>query len=167
MLAFLFEFKTYPPFDDKLIFTFLLRSGKFCLERIIAEGAGAINLAAFHELYERNPRRFKNKKVVLVISGGNIDINLIDRIIDNGLIESKRRVKMDVLLNDTPGALNMLTSTLEKTEANILQVYHKRDVPFLHLDQSIVEVTLESRGESHTEEIFSLVKENFYILPRA
>ena len=135
--------------------------------RIIAEGAGAINLAAFHELYERNPRRFKNKKVVLVISGGNIDINLIDRIIDNGLIESKRRVKMDVLLNDTPGALNMLTSTLEKTEANILQVYHKRDVPFLHLDQSIVEVTLESRGESHTEEIFSLVKENFYILPRA
>lgn len=134
--------------------------------RVIAEGAGAINLAAFHELYERNPRRFKNKKVVLMICGGNIDINLIDRIIENGLIESKRRVKMNVLLSDAPGALNKLTNILMNVEANVLQVDHKRDVPFLQLDQSVVEVTLESRGSEHTEEIYSAIKDEFKLLPR-
>lgn len=134
--------------------------------RVIAEGAGAINLAAFNELYERNPRRFKNKKVVLIISGGNIDVNLVDRIIDNGLLESKRRVKLNVILHDIPGALNLLTQKLMEVEANILQVVHKRDVPFLHLDQSMVEVMVESKGESHTEEILNCIKEDFKLSPR-
>jgi threonine dehydratase len=71
------------------------------------------------------------------------------------------------LVNDSPGALNKLTSVLQQAEANVLQVYHKRDVPFLHLDQSIVEVTLESKGEVHCDNIFNMVKEEFYILPRA
>ena len=134
--------------------------------RVIAEGAGAINLAAFQELYEKSPRRFKNKKVVLIICGGNIDVNLVDRIIENGLIESKRRVKLDVLLNDTPGSLHLLTKTLMETEANVLQVHHKRDVPFLNLDQSVVEVTLEARGETHSEHIFHSLQEKFKILSR-
>lgn len=150
--------------DDKVAMAVLQLIEKV---RVIAEGAGAINLAAFNELFEQNPRRFKNKKVVIIISGGNIDINLIDRIIENGLIESKRRVKMNVLLNDTPGALNKLTNILEAAQANVLQVYHKRDVPFLHLDQSIVEVTLESKGESHCDDIFNQIREEFHILPRA
>ncbi len=134
---------------------------------VIAEGAGAINLAAFEELYEKNPRRFKNKKVVLIISGGNIDVNLIDRIIENGLIESKRRVKMNILLDDSPGALFHLAQILKEAEANVLQVHHKRDVPFIPLDQSIVEATLECRGESHYNDIFDKVKKEFKILPRA
>jgi threonine dehydratase len=134
--------------------------------RVIAEGAGAINLAALNELYERSPRRFKNKKVVLVICGGNIDINLIDRIIENGLIESKRRIKLNVLLSDRPGALHDLTEVLQKVQANVLQVYHKRDVPFLRLDQSIVEITLESKGESHADEIIKQVSKHFHLLPR-
>ncbi|MDP7320239.1 MAG: threonine ammonia-lyase [Bacteriovoracaceae bacterium] len=134
--------------------------------RVIAEGAGAINLAALNELYERSPKRFKNKKVVLVICGGNIDINLIDRIIENGLIESKRRIKLNVLLSDRPGALHDLTEVLQKVQANVLQVYHKRDVPFLRLDQSIVEITLESKGESHADEIIKQVSKHFHLLPR-
>ena len=133
--------------------------------RVIAEGAGAINLAAFDELYNRDPERFIGKKVVLIICGGNIDINLVDRIIDNGLIESKRRVKMNVLLDDKPGALNDLTSAIMETQGNILQVFHKRDVPSLQLNQSLVEVTLECRGEDHSLEIFDKVENRFKILP--
>ena len=129
--------------------------------RIVAEGAAAINLAAFDCLY---PRRFKNKKVVLLISGGNIDINLIDRIIDQGLMESKRRVKLDIVLQDKPGELNLLTRVLEKAEANILQVYHKRDLPDLKLDQSVVEVTIESRGAEHTGRIYEILGKDFHIL---
>lgn len=135
--------------------------------RVIAEGAGAINLAAFAELFEKNPRRFKNKKIVLIICGGNIDINLVDRIIENGLIESNRRMKMNVLLDDRPGALHQLTKTLMESEANVLQVVHKTDVPFLQLSQSVVEVIAESRGESHSDEIFKAVSNIFKILPRA
>ena len=132
--------------------------------RILAEGAGAINLAALDKLHEQNPRRFKNKKVVLLISGGNIDINLIDRIIEQGLMESKRRIKVDVVLQDKPGELNLLTEVLEKAEANILQVYHKRDIPTLKLDQSVVEVTMETRGENHTKVIYDLLSKDFHLL---
>lgn len=133
--------------------------------RIITEGAGAINLAAFEELYDRNPRRFKNKKVVLVICGGNIDINLIDRIIDIGLMESKRRVKMKVILEDKPGGLNLLTEILSSTSANVLQVFHLRDEPHIQLNQSMVEVIIETKGEKHTEDVFQAVKEKFEVIP--
>ena len=150
--------------DDKVALSVLDLMEK---ARIIAEGAGAINLAAFSELFERNPRRFKGKKVVLLICGGNIDINLVDRIIENGLIESKRRIKISVLLDDRPGALFHLTDTLKESGANVLQVLHKRDVPNIRLNQSIVEVTLESRGESHTDEIYKLIENCYQVLPRA
>ncbi len=169
------EFKMYELLDSVIDEALHVPDDKVALSvldliekaRIIAEGAGAINLAALDELYERNPRRFKNKNIVLIISGGNIDINLVDRIIENGLIESKRRVKINVLLDDKPGALNLLTQTLTDAKANVLQVYHKRDVPFLQLSQSIVEVTIESRGEYHSEEIIEAIKKEFQLLPRA
>lgn len=132
--------------------------------RVIAEGAGAINLAAFAEVYKQNPRRFKNKKVVLLICGGNIDINLVDRIIEKGLLESKRRIKVNVLLEDRPGSLNHLTETIKNSGANVLQAVHKRDIPDVELNQSIVEVTLESRGAAHTEEILAQLREHFELL---
>lgn len=134
--------------------------------RVIAEGAGAINLSAFDELYERNPRRFKNKNIVLIICGGNIDINLVDRIIENGLIESNRRIKLDIILDDTPGALFHLTKLLTEHEANIMQVDHKRDIPFLKLNQSLVEVTMETKGKEHTKLIQERVSNNFQIFKR-
>jgi threonine dehydratase len=133
--------------------------------RIITEGAGAINLAALDELFDRNPRRFKGKQVVLIICGGNIDINLIDRIIDIGLMESKRRVKLKVILEDKPGGLNLLTEILSKVNANVLQVFHLRDVPQIQLNQSMVEVIMETRGESHNEEIYAALKQKFEIIP--
>lgn len=133
--------------------------------RIVTEGAGAINLAAFEELYERNPRRFKGKNIVLVICGGNIDINLVDRIIDMGLMESKRRVKMKVILEDKPGGLHLLTGILSEANANILQIYHLRDEVGIQLNQSIAEVIMETKGESHLEEVYQAVKEKFDIIP--
>lgn len=133
--------------------------------RIITEGAGAINLAAFEELFERNPRRFKGKNVVLVICGGNIDINLIDRIIDIGLVESKRRAKVKVILEDKPGGLKLLTDILSNSNANVLQVHHLRDEPSIQLNQSIVEVIIETKGADHTDEVLSAVKEKFHIIP--
>jgi threonine dehydratase len=130
---------------------------------VIAEGAGAINLAAFHEVYESNPRRFKGKNIVLIICGGNIDINVIDRIIDRGLVETKRRMNISILLNDKPGALQHLTEIISKTGANILEIQHERSSPDIELQQSIVRITLETKGSTHSKEILSIVEKKFNI----
>ncbi len=132
--------------------------------RVIAEGAGAINLAAFHELYEMNPRRFKNKNVVLIISGGNIDINVVDRIIDKGLIETKRRINVSILLDDKPGSLKEMTNVLSQTGANILEIIHDRNAPYLELQESIVQATLETKGPIHTQEILAILKNHYKIV---
>jgi len=132
--------------------------------RVIAEGAGAINLAAFHELFEMNPRRFKNKNIVLIICGGNIDINVIDRIIEKGLIETKRRINLSLLLDDKPGALKEMTQIISETGANILEIIHDRNAPYIELQQSIVKATLETKGPKHTEEIFNTLKEKYKII---
>jgi threonine dehydratase len=133
---------------------------------VIAEGAGAINLAAFHELYESNPRRFKNKNIVLVICGGNIDINVIDRIIDRGLVETKRRMNISILLDDKPGALKQLTKVLSHTGANVLEIYHERSTPHIELQQSIVRATLETKGSEHCKSIISELEKEFQIFKR-
>jgi len=134
--------------------------------RVIAEGAGAISLAAFDELYQKSPRRFKEKNIVLTICGGNIDINLVDRIIERGLIESKRRIKIDLLLNDKPGSLYRLTKLVKDNNSNVLEVRHERNAPYLEIHESIVEVTLETRGEEQTADILNKIGKEFKIYKR-
>jgi threonine dehydratase len=132
--------------------------------RVIAEGAGGINLGAFHELYENNPRRFKGKNIVLLICGGNIDINLVDRIIDKGLIETKRRINFSILLDDSPGTLKALTEQISGLGANILEVIHDRNAPYLELQQSIVKATLETKGPEHTEHIIEELRKSYSVV---
>jgi threonine dehydratase len=129
--------------------------------RIIAEGAGALPLAAFDELYQKNPRRFKGKNIVLIICGGNIDINVIDRIIERGLIASHRRVNIKVPLADKPGTLKLLTQILFEQGANILQAIHDREAPSLELQESLVDLTLEIKGKDHLDQIVSELNKHF------
>lgn len=134
--------------------------------RVIAEGAGAISLAAFDEMFHKSPRRFKNKNIVLTICGGNIDINLVDRIIERGLIESQRRIKIELLLDDKPGSLFRLTKLVKESHGNVMEVRHERNAPYLELQESIVEVTLETRGPIHTEDIMNKIRKEFKIYKR-
>lgn len=132
--------------------------------RIIAEGAGAISYAAFDQMFKESPRRFKGKDIVLLICGGNIDINLVDRIIEKGLIESSRRINIDILLDDRPGALEKLTRLVKGLGANIHQVTHDRTATFLELQESIVKVGLETKGFDHAEEIKDALSKEFKVL---
>jgi threonine dehydratase len=132
--------------------------------RVITEGAGAITLAAFDELYNLNPRRFKGKNIVLLICGGNIDVNLIDQIIDRGLIATQRRAKIEVHLPDSPGSLGKLTTEISDHGANILEVTHNREAPHLKLKESIVEVTMETKGKEHLDEILNYLNENYGVV---
>jgi len=129
--------------------------------RVIAEGAGALPLALFDQLYQKNPKKFIGKKIVLVICGGNIDVNLLDRIIDRGLIESKRRARISIPITDRPGNLHTITGIIKKHEANILQVFHDRDSNELRLDVVNAVFTLEVKGEEHLKAIIKELKKEF------
>ncbi|MFZ9595415.1 MAG: threonine ammonia-lyase [Bdellovibrionia bacterium] len=117
--------------------------------KIIAEGSCAVPLAALEQL----KKKIRGKKVVLIISGGNIDVNLLSRIIDRGLVCTGRRVRLNVLLADRPGSLAKLTSVIAQQGANILQAIHDRNEPSVQIDQTDVALTLETRGVQHTQEL--------------
>ena len=130
-------------------------------KRMIVEGSGAVGLAA---LLKRK-RSFKNKNTVIVVSGGNIDINVLAKIIDRGLQKIGRVMRLEIELPDVPGALGDLSTLLGKLKANIVEIYHDRMSTDLPLDQAIVEITLETRNFEHQEEIINkLNKSGFKIL---
>lgn len=129
--------------------------------RVIAEGAGAVPLALLDELHKEDPKRFKNKKVVLVICGGNIDVNLLERIIDRGLIESHRKVRISVPIADQPGTLHQLTGIIKDAGANILQVVHDRDSQGTGITGANVLFTLETKGQAQLAELEKRLKKDF------
>lgn len=144
--------------DEKMAWAVLQLMEK---ARVIAEGAGALPLALFDQLYYKNPKKFIGKKVVLVVCGGNIDVNLLDRIIDRGLIESKRRARIAIPIIDKPGALHKITGIIKEAEANVLHVFHDRDSDGLRLDIVNAVFTLEVKGETHLNALLKELKKEF------
>ena len=124
-----------------------------------AEGAGAAPLAA---LLARR-LELEGKVVAVVIGGGNIDVNVLSRIIDRGLIKSGRLKRFSVLLPDVPGALARLLSLLADAEANVLQVRHDRHRTMLELGQASVELEVETRGFEHIAEIERALEEAGFV----
>jgi threonine dehydratase len=118
-------------------------------EKTVAEGAGAIALAA--AMSGQLP--IAGKRVVVLVSGGNIDVNMLSRIIDRGLLQSGRSMRVRVLLPDVPGALATLLATVAATRANVLSVQHDRLGPRTALGSTTVELVLETRGFDHVREV--------------
>jgi threonine dehydratase len=122
-------------------------------EKTVAEGAGAVALAA--ALHSGLP--IAGKRVVVVVSGGNIDVNLLSRIIDRGLVRSGRCMRLWVLIPDVPGSLATLLTTAARLQANVLQVQHDRLAARTEPGSTAVELTLETRGFEHITEIRSAI----------
>jgi threonine dehydratase len=129
--------------------------------RVIAEGAGALPLALFEQLYKADPTPYVGKKIVLVVCGGNIDVNLLERIIDRGLIESNRKVRISIPIADQPGILHQLTGIIKDVGANVLQVVHDRDSSNTGITGTNVVFTLETKGEGHLNQLISEMKKDF------
>lgn len=129
-------------------------------KRIVAEGAGATPLAALLS----KKWKLKARRVVLVISGGNIDVHLLDRIIEKGLSQTGRVVRFGVLLRDIPGALATLTSLIAQSHANILHITHERAARDIPIGFSRVVLVLETRGPDHVSEIKTQLREKGYLL---
>jgi threonine dehydratase len=127
----------------------LLEKGK-----VVAEGAGALSLIAL----EQRRKEIKGKKVVVMISGGNVDVNVLGRVIDRGLINAGRRIRVNVLMSDRPGTLAKLTALIAAQGANIIQAIHDRSEPTVRIDQTEVALTLETRGHEHSKEVIEALR---------
>jgi len=120
-------------------------------KKLVVEGAGAVPLAALMESRER----FEGKLVVLVVSGGNIDFTLMDRIIHKGLVSSGRIGVFEVTVEDIPGSLHTLTGVIASDRGNILNIVHDRLAGELPMGKTRVIFTVETRGEGHLGLILS------------
>lgn len=142
--------------DDEAI----ARTMLLLLERtkLLVEGSGAASLAAL--LYKSIP--LQGKKIVCVISGGNVDMHFISRIIEHGLVEAGRYIRFFTILPDKPGQLNRLLQILADQHANIISIAHNRMSPHLFPGQVEVDLSLETRNRQHIERIEKALRDNGY-----
>lgn len=119
--------------------------------RIVAEGAGATPVPAL----EGRCEDLRGKTVVLVVSGGNADVTTLAAVIDRGLVEAGRAVRMKVTLADRPGALALLSAAIAEAGANIVEIFHDRMSVDLELGQAEVEIVLGTRGHDHVADVLS------------
>ncbi|MDX9753191.1 MAG: threonine ammonia-lyase [bacterium] len=127
-------------------------------EKTLVEGAGAVPLAALE--YHNLP--LKGKRVVLVVSGGNIDINLLSRIIERGLIKDGRMARLRVELLDTPGQLAIVSNHVARHQANVLEVYHNRSFMNAAMGKTFLDITLETRGKDHLNQVIHSLQTEGY-----
>lgn len=125
------------------------------------EGAGAAPLAAL--LYKRPPRKFP---AVLVLSGGNIDVNFLAQITERGLFRSGRLVRLRFLVADRPGSLAALLDVIARERSNVVSIEHDRLPPDCPPGYSAVVVLLETRDRAHGEALAaSLARQGFQATP--
>lgn len=141
--------------DGEIASTILL-----LLERskLVVEGAGAVALAAL--LHGRLPLR--GKRVVAILSGGNIDINLLSRILEKGLARAGRYLRMEVPLQDRPGALKELLAVIARADGNIIAISHDRLDPRMPVDRVEVALTVETREVTHGRRMLAALRRAGY-----
>jgi threonine dehydratase len=127
-------------------------------EKTLAEGAGAAAIAA---LINRKTSLNGNKVAVLVC-GGNIDVSLLSRIMERGLVKDGRLVRLRVHLPDYPGALHRLTGILAQHRANIVETSYDRAYYGVNLGDTAIDITMETRGPDHIVELLSALSASGY-----
>jgi threonine dehydratase len=126
-------------------------------QKVVAEGAGAVPLAA---VIARKIEVSADDVAVLVISGGNIDVNIIQRIIQRGLVREGRLAHLVVKMRDRPGSLAQLTRMIAECGANVLETVHRRAFADIRVGEVEIVMHLETRGREHLAEIVELLRAN-------
>ena len=136
----------------------IIRAVFFLLERekLVVEGAGAVGVAA---LLEGRIRVGAGDKVVCILSGGNIDMNMVSRIIDRGLWADGRLASLSVVVRDRPGYLNEVTGVVAIAGANVLHIEHTRAFGDIAVGKVAIEMRIETRGRGHVAEIVAQLRE--------
>jgi threonine dehydratase len=123
-------------------------------QKLVAEGAGAAALAAL--LARKIPVR-RDESTVVILSGGNIDVNLIERLIDRGRVADGRLARLIVQVPDRPGHLARLTHVVAHGGANVLEGAHQRAFADISVGAVEIAMHLETRGREHVDEIIALL----------
>ena len=129
-------------------------------EKVVSEGAGAVSVAAV--LFGKLP--VEGKKVVCVVSGGNIDLRDVDDVIARGLITSGRRVTLQIALEDKPGQLVEVASIIASLGANVTKVDHNNTVQNTDINGCYLTIQIETRNFEHIEEIRAKLMEKGFKL---
>lgn len=125
-------------------------------QKLVAEGAGAAPLAA---LLAGRIALKESDRVVFVLSGGNIDVNIVSRIIDRGLVGDGRLVRLMVRVRDQPGQLARLTERVASRGANVLEIGHRRAFADISVGDVEIVMHLETRGRDHVDELIAVLQE--------
>ena len=123
-------------------------------EKTVAEGAGAVAMAALLQ----HKTALAGKHTIAILSGGNIDITLISRIIERGMVKDGRLVRLRIRLLDKPGSLQEVAGVIAATRANIVELLHDRAYYGVDLGSTVIDVTLETRGPEQVEALLRALK---------
>lgn len=130
-------------------------------KKMVAEGAGAVAVAA--AMFNKLP--MKGKNVVCIVSGGNIDVNKLSRVITRGLINSGRRCSLTLKLLDKPGQFSEVAKVLAEHGANVISAFHERTSTDADINFCYIKLDLETRDFEHIETIrHALEAEGFRII---
>lgn len=130
-------------------------------KKVLAEGAGAVPLAA---LLSNAVNIDRGSRVVLVISGGNVDSPLLDRILNQGLVKSGRLTRVRIRLEDQPGALARLLTLIAQEKANVLHIHHDRHRENAPFYMARVELDLETRSRDHVGKLYDALEQSGYMV---
>jgi len=127
--------------------------------KIVAEGAGAVPVAALMH------GKIKDQgKVVCLVSGGNIDVTTLQRIIDRGLMKEGRLGRICTILMDRPGQLQILLKIIARTGANIMSIQHDRVDSMTGVGMARLDLTIETNNQAHFDEVSRLLEKEGYRL---
>ena len=125
--------------------------------KIVAEGAGAASVAAV--LYDKFDTA---GKVACVVSGGNIDVTTLQRILDQGLMKSGRMARIHTVIQDRPGHLAKLFAVISESGANVVSIQHDRTSSGSGIGMALLDLLLETNDFDHLNRVHELMKENGY-----
>lgn len=135
----------------------------YLLERhkLVAEGAGAVSVAA--AMFSKLP--LEGKKTVCVVSGGNVDVTIFNRIINRGLQKGGRLCTLSLEISDRPGQLVQVSKLIADLGANVTGVLHERTNTFIDVNSCVLRITMETRDQDHIDKIVQAIQEHgFHIL---
>lgn len=130
--------------------------------KLIGEGAGAVAVAA--AMFNKVP--IKGKKAICLVSGGNIDVTILSRVIGRGLQKSGRSYTMTIELVDKPGQLQHVSEIIARTGANVVSVHHERVSHTADINGCYLRLEMETRNQEHIDQIqYTLTAAGYKIIP--
>ncbi len=131
-------------------------------QKLIAEGAGAVSVAA--AMFGKVD--IKGKKVVCLVSGGNIDVNILSRVITRGLLKAGRFVNLCIALTDKPGQLELVSRTIAQQGGNVVSVQYNRSEENMAINSCFLSLQVETRNYEQIEDIKkALTEKGLHIVP--